>query len=411
MRIHVVLLLAFFSEASSHTQYARNKKHESAGGEWDTSPLPKRSHQTNIRPQQPNTVRAKEDAVVSPDGSVRVEAVVRAIPEGGSSARPIKEHVQEKSVEPQVLRAAAVPEPSVIRAAESAPAPHKNIAMPAPVDATILIYDTIDSKTQEVDDAEVSLLQEQVSAIGWENKVVGVGSSWQGWASKLTAMLEELSKVDARKFVVISDSHDVLVNTSPGGIKAFTKKFQALTAGHQGAVVVSGGDSCCVAAMNLVGGPGKLIGQDGSRTQRSCSSGVQNCLHRGAEFDLPWQAFFKETAEKRGFLKAPFPYLNARILAGYAGDVLRIYRFLQAQSQEDDQALLSEAMYRRPDWFVVDYEQHMFGSNGQQGCQYEWIKTDLDNIGHFRNRVTGSAPLFIQTSGQFTECYLEKTTE
>jgi len=432
MRIPVVLLLAFFHEATSHTQYPRKKKYESAGGEWDDSPLPKRHG--SIRPNLP---KAKEDAVVSPDGSVQVEAVVRSTSQGGGAARPIREHLSEKSMDAQVLRAATAPEPSNLRTGEAASVEVKGNAsastpevsnlseeysrllsqskapIATPADATILIYDTIAQmeESSSTDSEQVILLQEQVSAVGWTNKVVGAGSKWQGWGSKLTAMLEELRKLDPQEFVIISDSRDVVVNTAPGGMRAFLKNFKALTGDRPGAVVVSSEGSCCAAAMNVVGEPGKLIGPDGSRSQRSCSSGIGDCLHRGPEFDLSWKTFFKEIAENRGFKNTPFPYLNAGILAGYAGDVVRVYEFLQVQPREDDQALLSEAMYRRPDWFVVDYDQRMLGSNSQQGCQYEWhTATDL-KVGYFRNRATGWAPLFIQTSGHFTECYLEKITK
>lgn len=424
MRISIVLLLVFLHEASA--QYQKRKKHLSAGGEWATE-LPKRSRQASARSQP------SEDAVVSPDGSVRVETVVRTTPQAGSVAVPIREHVAErKTVEPQVLRAVAQsepakPDPTMIRSVEPASAAMKEHVPAVPVqklnaakqqtqgavpsDATVLIYDTMASTGEDSspESEQVSHLLEQVRAIGWKNKLVGLGSLWQGWGSKLTAMLDEIKKLDPKQFVIVSDSHDVLVNTVPGGMKAFLKNFQELTADHPGAVVVGAEGTCCAAAMNLVGGPGRLIEHDGSRPQHSCSSGVGECLHKGAEFDQPWQTFFKELAQKRGFKDASYPYLNAGILSGYAGDVVRVYEFLQAKPQEDDQALLSEAMYRRPDWLVIDYEQRLFGSNSQKGCQYDWQLPTDDNIGHFRNRATGHSPLFIQTSGHFIECYLQKS--
>jgi len=425
MRFSIVILLGLLHEALSHN-YPKIKKYQSAGGEWDNSVLPRRSRQASSRSQQ-----IKEDAVVSPDGSVRVEAVVRTRPQEGG-------HVAEKKrTEPQVLRSAPKAEPSIIRAVEPALAAIKEHAQSAPIekhaqanptvilsstkskapatapkDATILIYDTIASPQEDAEEGpeQVSHLLEQVQTIGWKNKLVGAGSTWQGWGSKLMSMMEELRKLDSKEFVIVSDSHDVFVNTAPGGMKHFLKNFQELTGDHPGAVVVGAEGSCCAAAMNLAGGPGKLIGEDGSRTQYSCSSGIGDCLHKGPEFDQPWTAFFKEVAEKRGHKDAPFPYLNAGILAGYAGDIVRVYEFLQAKPQEDDQALLSEAMYRRPDWIVVDYQQRLFGSNSQQGCQYDWEKATADNIGHFINSKTGFAPLFIQTSGHFMDCYLEKTS-
>lgn len=421
MGISVPFLLVFLQGVSSspppsHKLYAHKKKYQSAGGEWDTAPVPRRHRGESTRSQ------------VSPDGTVRVEAAVRTSPQVQHVKDLAPKHAAVEGEEHQVVRLVKsvgltkTPNPDAAAGLES---PQKvtsgsaetKASVPvieglnrsaAPADITVLIYDTTEPKEEatNVDSEHVSHLLEQVQTIGWKSKLVGVGSAWQGWGSKLTAMLDEIKKLDPKEFIIVADPHDILVNTAPGGIKAFAKNFQEVTANHPGAIVIAADGSCCAAAMNQVGAPGHLIAQNGDRTKFSCSSGIGDCLHKGAERDQPWKTFFKEIAEKRGFKNAPFPYLNAGILAGYGGDIVRVYELLKAKPQEDDQALLSEAMHRRPDWLVVDYEQRLFGSNGQQGCQYDWHAATDDNMGHFRNHVTNSTPLFIQTSGQFMECYL-----
>merc|ERR1719281_653885 len=80
----------------------------------------------------------------------------------------------------------------------------------------------------------------------------------------------------------------------------------------------------------------------GSRIERSCTSGYGKCLHRGKQFDKKWEDFFKEEAKKRGHGDSMFPYLNAGMLVGRAKDVKRVYEYIKATPEEDDQALLSE---------------------------------------------------------------------
>jgi hypothetical protein len=233
-------------------------------------------------------------------------------------------------------------------------------------------------------------------------------------------LIKELKKMDEKQLVIVPDSRDVLINTIPGGMKSFVESFKKMTAKQPRAVIVSADANCCVAAMNHAGAPGMFILDDGTRWERACTSGFGDCLHKGASGDAHWKKYFDQLARDHGYDHARFPYLNGQVLAGRVGDLLRMYEFLQIDPEEDDQALLSEAIYRRPDMLVLDYEQRLFGTNSwndehpwhhhhaakESGCLYDWEQPDAPAaVGFFKSRVTGHAPLFIHTSGQFVNCY------
>merc|ERR1719335_2085209 len=106
--------------------------------------------------------------------------------------------------------------------------------------------------------------------------------------------------------------------------------------------------------MNQAGKPGTFILNDGMRAKKACTSGFGDCVHTGPGGDTSWKHYFETLAEDHGYDHANFPYLNGQVLVGRAGDLLRVYRFLQIEAEEDDQALLSEAIYRRPSWVLLD---------------------------------------------------------
>lgn len=356
---------------------------------------------------------------VAPDGSVMAVDTTGSTVRRHSVQTPPERSVQTHAVSAAALRADTG---AVLRRVETSMTTPGSVETDSELDKPVLlIYDPIDlSRKHGTSEEHVLNLLTQVRASGWPYQLVGNGTKWEGWGSKVLTLITKLQKLDQKQLVIIPDSRDVLVNTAPGGMKTFVKSFKKVTAKHPGAVVASADANCCVAAMNNAGAPGMFILADGTRWERACTSGFGDCVHKGDAGDMKWKTYFDKLAKDHGYDHARFPYLNGQVLAGRAGDLLQVYKFLQIDAEEDDQALLSEAIYRRPKQIVLDYEQRLFGTNSwndehpwhhhhaakESGCLYDWEKTNtIGGIGHFRSRVTGHAPLFIHTSGKFFDCY------
>ena len=75
------------------------------------------------------------------------------------------------------------------------------------------------------------------------------------------------------------------------------------------------------------------------------------------------------------------------------------------KESEDDQALMTELMLKRPDLIVLDYNQELIGNNdwteGLNGCVYEWSK-DVSRFVHAKYKTM---PAFLHFQGKFFECY------
>merc|ERR1719436_64168 len=92
-------------------------------------------------------------------------------------------------------------------------------------------------------------------------------------------------------------------------------------------------------------------------------------------------------------------------MAGKARDLVRILEMLELENDEDDQAVMTDLLYRNPASFVLDYDQRLFGNARWampegQGCIFDWD----EGMGQFRQTETGTRPLFIHTSGHFYSC-------
>lgn len=295
------------------------------------------------------------------------------------------------------------------------PTSQNNFATLHPDTPLVMMYDTEElpeDKKSKGDGEHVVHLLSQLEAVKWPYMMIGGGTTWEGWCSKVPLITAELDKLNPDQLVIISDARDVLVNPVPGGKEDFGKRFKERfekDGWDPSPLVVNAEGDCCVAAMNVAGGPGTFIDKKGNRKSRSCTSGYGKCLHRGKDYDSKWEEFFKNEAKKRGFAETKFPYLNAGMLVGRAKSIKLVYEWIQATPEEDDQALLSEVFAVKPKWQKLDYEQALFGTNrwimgADEGCLYDWEKNP-DGTGQFKNKITGETPHFIHTSGKFWDCY------
>mmetsp|Transcript_20682 Transcript_20682/g.57698 ORF Transcript_20682/g.57698 Transcript_20682/m.57698 type:complete len:684 (+) Transcript_20682:81-2132(+) len=252
-----------------------------------------------------------------------------------------------------------------------------------------------------------SALADQAKSGGINFKVLGKGTDFRGFGSKYKYVLPELDAAHEEQLVVISDYEDVLLNTGSNAthaMDAFAAEFEALTESRPGSIVVSAEHECCVGSLTFWN-PGHIIAPNGVRLSRTCYSGTEGCLYRQGGKPA-WEMFMKKLARCRN-ARTGYIFLNAGLLAGRARDLARVIRLMQLDESEDDQAVMTELLFRFPKLFTLDYDQRLFGNARHQmehaeenGCIFDADGKGLGLV----HRETGSHPLFLHTSGKFFSC-------
>lgn len=245
---------------------------------------------------------------------------------------------------------------------------------------------------------------------GWmQPEVLGQGTEWSGFSTKHNLALQRMKDMNPDDLVILSDFGDVVLNPGKGNrgeaIGAFKEAFHEIVGNApQGSVVVSAEAQCCVAALSYHV-PGALVNADWQRERRACNSGAPNCLGTADPGSRQWENFMEKLAHERGYHGTKYPYLNAGLIAGKARDLIRVLTALQLEAEEDDQAVMTDLLYRNPASFVLDYDQRLFGNarwamSDGQGCVFDW-----DNqTAQFTQKETRTRPLFLHTSGHFFSC-------
>jgi len=238
-------------------------------------------------------------------------------------------------------------------------------------------------------------------------RVAGNGQKWEGWGSKAKHVAQELQSVEPDRLVIVSDSRDVLLNNfDSDSLKKFIGDFKSLTTNKEHAIVVGAESQCCVSALTHAR-PGDFLNDDLSRTgkKETCNSGKGNCLHKGNIFEKPWKDAMHQIAKEQGAPTSKNVYLNTGIIIGKAKDILNAYSILNMKEGEDDQALFTELLLKRPELIALDYEQKLIGNNawseGMDGCVYDWDATTQK----FKHPEFDTFPAFLHFQGKFYECY------
>jgi hypothetical protein len=259
---------------------------------------------------------------------------------------------------------------------------------------------------------------------GLDASLFGQGSSFDGFGSKYRALMPILESMKDHELVVVSDSRDVLINNRKGHntpdtsrlVDTFRQQFEQMTRNYPGSIVVSAEARCCVSALTHVA-PGSYFNLDGSRNAISCSSGEPGCLWNGDDKAQVWEKFMKDLSLERmgqGRTDGQSPtyddvYLNAGLIAGKVGDLVRIIKSLQLGEGEDDQAVMTDYLFYNAASVVLDYGQSLFGNNrggndgtDQASCVFSNTTSSMDQLVHTQ---TLSYPLFIHSPGGYFECY------
>jgi hypothetical protein len=254
---------------------------------------------------------------------------------------------------------------------------------------------------------------------GLTTTVVGQGKKFDGFGSKYEAVIPLLHTMNHDILVVLSDARDVLINNpldsdivdATVAIQEFRTAFDMITFQQPGAIVVSAEAQCCVSALTYVQ-PGDYFNANGIRTGRACSSGESDCLWNGDDKAVPWENFMMDVAQQRmgnGARIIDDIYLNSGLISGKVQDILRVLEAADILANEDDQAVLTDYMYRNPQDIILDYGQTMFGNNrgGLEGassdsCMFKVSSTDTNKLVHIK---TGTTPLFVHSPGGYLQCH------
>jgi hypothetical protein len=218
--------------------------------------------------------------------------------------------------------------------------------------------------------------------------------------------------------VVLSDGRDVLINnptfgdveTAAAALQGFRDAFDEVTFQQPGAIVISAEAQCCVSALTYAK-PGDYFDEAGNRKERACSSGEADCLWNGNEKAVPWENFMKDAAIERignGADVLDDIYLNAGLIAGKVADLLRVLQAADILATEDDQAVLTDFMYRNPEAIVLDYGQAIFGNNrggleGNDSCMFKIPASGKNQ--RLQHTKTQTTPLFVHSPGGYLQCH------
>ena len=249
---------------------------------------------------------------------------------------------------------------------------------------------------------------------GLTASIVGQGSKFEGFGSKYDAVIPQLRQFDPNTLVVLSDARDVIINepahreysaeeinSISAAVLQFRQQFDYVTAEYPGAIILSAEAQCCVGALTYAK-MGDYFHPDGSRKERACYSGHSPCLWNGDDKALPWENYMKDLALDRMGVGDDV-FLNAGMIAGKAGDILRVFDMADFDVFEDDQAVLTDLMYVRPHEIILDYNQALFGNNrhSTNGCMFHKLTEDKRLI----HSESGTTPLFIHSPGGFVSCH------
>lgn len=255
--------------------------------------------------------------------------------------------------------------------------------------------------------------------------VTEFGRTYRGGKStdlkpKFAAAVLLLRDMSPDSLVVLSGNRDVRTQFPVGSdflrydaISEFRVTFEELTRDYPGAVIASTDSHCCASALTHAK-PGDYFEDDGKRRWRSCGSGDPGCEWAGDEKSWPWETFMQELAVQRSHKDTANKYLDASLLAGKAGDLLSFIEAANIDEAEDDQAVLTDLMYRNPNLLVLDYDQRIFGKNREalqsetnRGCPFGPPSMAM---GRQLEDTKSSRPLFMHTPRELG-CRSEKKTD
>ena len=178
-----------------------------------------------------------------------------------------------------------------------------------------------------------------------------------------------MRSLDADAVVVLNSDRDGRVSYPVGDhgttfrfLYRFRRTLEEITRNHPGSVLVSTDSDCCASALTHAS-PGDYFDENGARKGSSCMSGETGCEWAGNEKAEPWQSFMKDLASKHSKSTSQHVFLDTSLIVGRAGDLVNLIEALDIKRDEDDRAVLTDYMYRKPDAIILDYQQQLLGES------------------------------------------------
>jgi len=216
---------------------------------------------------------------------------------------------------------------------------------------------------------ENDLLVDTRKYMGINHTLYGQDKNIPGHGSRFGAAVPILQNMDPETLVVLNGDRDGRVSFPIGDhetmfrfLYRFRKTFEDMTRDFPGAIVASTDSECCASALTH-GALGDYFGEDGKRNKRACISGAPGCEWAGDDKAVPWQSFMKELASKRSESTSQHVYLDTSLIAGKAGDLLKMIEAIDINGGEDDRAVLTDFMYHNPNLIILDYQQQILGES------------------------------------------------
>lgn len=173
-------------------------------------------------------------------------------------------------------------------------------------------------------------LKKSAKKHGYLLHVLGWGQKWQGFAWKLSLMIDYLKRVPQDEFVCFVDAYDVIVLQDAHVALA---TFHQLTKGDSSKIVISE-DRATLFSVKVV------------------------------------DALF--------FYQCNGKYLNSGTYMGQASTILRVLQALDISNKDDDQVLMQKECKRAPDTFKVDSNAEIFLVCCSPAKEIDFEKEQLD---------------------------------
>jgi hypothetical protein len=279
-------------------------------------------------------------------------------------------------------------------------------------DVHILLYESNPDFANDPK-SSLSFFKERGETANLHTTVFGGKLQRPGFGDKLQLLKPLLEVVDADQLIIVADAREVALNVpndkevATEAVDRFLETYSKLTRDFPKALVMSAEDHCCTAAMSHASPSDYFDVATGTRKERACASGHDDCTYEDNENIANWKEFMQQTAMDRTTDNEEHQsvYLNAGIVAGYPQDFIKVLEMMDLSGVEDDQAVLSGLMYAFPEMIVLDYHQELFGNNHRDngvgdGCVFE--QHTIGSPLYHTEKLT--QPLFLHTPGRFYQC-------
>lgn len=233
---------------------------------------------------------------------------------------------------------------------------------------------------------------------GYNYKIIGLNSKWEGFGTKTLQLLEFYKKLDKSQIILQLDSRDIIIN------EHYNELFEKYIYNYYNKIIISGEYSCCVYPLNNSNNLNDFITVEGTR-----KNNATNYEYEGPNYSEIWSLKMKNIRDSKGIYSGPYN-LNAGMMIGPADKLISLYESLNISKNEDDQALLTQYFILNPDTITIDYKQLLFANseNTNEGSPFEyteynnkWSIVEKDNVGNVKYIV----PSIIQTPGKKYEVY------